>query len=219
MKTKLFLFLIISLLSSQLYAQKGFPFDNEIHAFKQLDSLNMPKPGGILFVGSSSIRLWDDLEQRYAGKPIIKRGVGGSELWQWVQYFPQYLIYPYKPKKVFIYAGENDIASGRSAEDVAGNFEKLWEMIRKELPATEIYFLSIKPSPSRAKFYAVVAAANSLIKTSVAKKPKTKYIDVASTILDPKTQLPDSSLFKPDYLHLKSTGYDRWQTVLNKYVK
>src|SRR5882757_9474924 len=105
MKLKLFLFLIGCAFTANVFAQQGFPFDNEIRAFKHQDSISFPKPGGILFIGSSSIRLWDDLEQRFAGKPIIKRGVGGSQLEQLVDYYTPYILFPYQPRKIFIYAG------------------------------------------------------------------------------------------------------------------
>ncbi|MBE9585296.1 hypothetical protein IM792_12620 [Mucilaginibacter sp. JRF] len=219
MSIRIFLAAIFAFITINASAQKGFPFDGEVRAFKHQDSLKMPAPGGILFVGSSSIRLWDDLEKRFEGKPVIKRGLGGSELWQWVEYYTPYVLFPYQPKKVFIYAGENDIAASRTAQNVAGSFEKLWEMIHAKLPNAEIYFLSIKPSPSRDKFLNEVILANNLIKAYADSKPKTKYIDVATPILNKKTMRPDSSLFKGDYLHLNSKGYDKWEKVLKKYVK
>jgi hypothetical protein len=99
--------------------------------FKHQDTLNFPKPGGFLFIGSSSIRLWADLEQRFSAAPIIKRGVGGSELSQWVAYYAPDLIYPYKPAKIYVYAGDNDIAAGKPAKNVAADFAKLWGMIQR----------------------------------------------------------------------------------------
>ncbi|HTK22060.1 MAG TPA: hypothetical protein VL442_21225, partial [Mucilaginibacter sp.] len=116
MKLKLFLLTILSIVSLTTFAQSGFPFDNEIRDFKHQDSLSFPRPNGILFIGSSSIRKWTDLEQRFAGKPIIRRGVGGCEIWQVVKYYTPYILFPYHPRKIFIYAGENDIAAGRSAD-------------------------------------------------------------------------------------------------------
>ena len=82
MKLKLILLTILSFFSLTTFAQSGFPFDNEIRDFKHQDSLHFPKPNGILFIGSSSIRKWTDLEQRFADKPIIRRGVGGCQLSQ-----------------------------------------------------------------------------------------------------------------------------------------
>lgn len=219
MKIKMILLLLGFVLAAPHLRQQGFPFDNEIRAFKHQDSLNFPKPNGILFIGSSSIRKWTDLEQRFANEPIIRRGVGGCELWQIVDYYTPYILFPYHPRKVFIYAGENDIAAGKKADFVAAEFEKLWGMIHEKLPAADIYFMSIKPSPSRMQYFAEVDKANTLIKTWLKGKPRSKYIDVATVIYKPGTTVSDSTLFQADYLHLNSKGYDKWQQVLQPYVK
>ena len=219
MKIKLFLLFIGFTFSTQVFAQQGFPFANEIHEFKRQDSLNFPKKDGILFIGSSSIRKWTDLEQRFASEPIIRRGIGGCELWQIVDYYTPYILFPYHPRKIFIYAGENDIAAGKTAQFVADNFTKLWTMINQQLPSAEIYFMAIKPSPSRAKYFTEIDKANALIKVYLAGKPKSHFIDVATVIYKPGTIVPDSSLFQSDYLHLNSKGYDKWQQVLQPYVK
>lgn len=92
-------------------------------------------------------------------------------------------------------------------------------MIREKLPNAEIYFMSIKPSPSRAKYFGEVYKANELVKTYLANKPKSHYINLVNAICKPGTTTPDSSLFLSDYLHLNSKGYDKWQTVLQPYVK
>jgi hypothetical protein len=218
MKTKLSLLFLFLAFSAKIFAQQGFPFDNEILAFKHQDSLHSPKPDGILFIGSSSIKKWTDLEQRFANEPIIRRGVGGCQLSQLVDYYTSYILFPYHPRKIFVYAGENDIAAGQTSEDVFNNFARLWMLVRRQLPTADIYFMSIKPSPSRAKYFAEMNKANSLIKTFLADKNKSHYIDVATVIYKPGTTMPDSSLFQSDYLHLNSKGYDKWQAVLQPYV-
>ena len=219
MKLK-FTFLFIAFLCSvKLFAQSGFPFDNEIRAFKHQDSLSFPKPNGILFIGSSSIRFWTDLEQRFPKAPITRRGVGGCELSQLVKYYTPYILFPYHPRKIFIYAGENDIAGGQTADSVFTNFKVLWMMIHIRLPGAKIYYLSIKPSPSRIKRLPEMLKANELIKNYLSGKAKSQYVDVASVVYKTGTSIPDSSLYKADYLHLNSAGYDRWQAVLKKYVK
>ena len=212
------LLFIALLFSIKVLAQQGFPFDNEIRAFKRQDSINMPKPGGILFIGSSSIRKWTDLQQRFPGTPIISRGVGGSELSQWVKYYLPYLVFPYKPAKIFLYAGENDIADGYSAQTVSEDLMKFYELMREQLPNVELYFMSIKHSPVRAIYYGEVDRANKYIANYLNGKPHTHYIDL-NTILQTSQAIPDSSLFNSDYLHLNSKGYDRWQTVLQSYIK
>ena len=218
MKTKVSLLFILLVFSAKVFAQQGFPFDNEIRAFKHQDSLNFPKPGGILFIGSSSIRKWTDLEQRFAGQPIVRRGVGGCELWQLVNYYTPYILFPYHPRKIFIYAGENDIAAGKTAQSVYDNFTHLWTMVRRQLPSADIYFMAIKPSPCRAKYFSENDKANAMVKTFLTGKAKSHYVDVATVIYKPGTTRPDSSLFQPDYLHLNSKGYDKWQAALKPYV-
>jgi len=215
---KLCLFFLCLAMGAQVYAQQGFPFANEIAAFKHQDSIRFPPKDGILFIGSSSIRLWTDLEQRFPGKPIIRRGVGGSELWQLVDYYTPYILFPYHPRKIFIYAGENDIAGGKNADFVFDEFKKLYAMIRKQLPEAKIYYLSIKMSPSREKYFKEVAVANNSIEKFLAGKPNSTFVDVNASILKMSTALPDSSLFKSDYLHLNSKGYDKWQVVLEPFV-
>lgn len=211
--------LFIALLCSvKIFAQQGFPFDNEIRDFKRQDSISMPKPGGILFIGSSSIRKWTDLQQRFPGKPIISRGVGGSELTQWIKYYLPYVVYPYKPAKIFIYAGENDIAAGRSAQMVSEDFVKLYELIRKQLPGVSIYFMSIKHSPVRAIYYGEVDRTNQSVARYLQGKPLAYYIDMNTILFTPQA-IPDSTLYNSDYLHLNSRGYDRWQKVLQDYIK
>jgi hypothetical protein len=218
MKIKLFLLFLGIAVSTQLQAQTGFPFDNEIRAFKHQDSISFPPQNGILFIGSSSIRKWTDLEQRFPGKPIIKRGVGGCELWQLVDYYTPYILFPYHPRKIFIYAGENDIAAGKSGKFVFQEFQKLYEMIGRKLPDATVYFMSIKPSPSRMKFFNEVAIANELIKNYLNNKPNSTYIDMSTVILKQNSSVPDSSLFEADYLHLNSKGYNKWQQVLEPYI-
>ena len=219
MKLKYLIIFLALAIGEKVHAQQGFPFDNEIRAFKQQDNISFPPKNGILFIGSSSIRKWTDLEQRFAGKPIIRRGVGGCELWQVVDYYTPYILFPYQPRKIFIYAGENDIADGKSGKFVFEEFQKLWEMISKKLPDADVYFMSIKPSPSREKYFAQVVIANELIKNYLANKPNSAFIDVSTVILKDHSSVPDSSLFEADYLHLNSKGYDRWQKVLEPYVK
>jgi hypothetical protein len=220
MKLKHLVFLLLAfVISNAAHAQKGFPFDNEIRNFKHQDSISFPPKNGILFIGSSSIRKWTDLENRFSGKPIIRRGVGGCLLSQIVDFYTPYILFPYHPDKVFIYAGENDIAAGKSGSFVFDEFKMLWEMINKKLPHAEIYFMSVKPSPSRTQYSGEVDLANELIKNYLANKPNSKFIDVSTILLKQDTQKPDTSLFEADMLHLNSKGYDKWQSVLQPFVK
>lgn len=218
MKT-IFLFIFLSLaITCNASAQSGFPFAQEIRAFKQQDSIRFPPKNGILFIGSSSIRKWTDLQERFPDKTIIRRGVGGCELEQVVDFYLPYILFPYCPKKIFLYAGDNDIASGISAQHVADEFARLWKLVRRDLPSAQIYFMSIKRCAARAKYYDEVNRANGLIMTYMKNKPNSRFIDLNTIISKPGTQRPDSILFQPDYIHLNKFGYDRWQKVLTPYI-
>ena len=217
---RLFLFaLLIICTCCGVYAQLRFPFANEVKQFQHQDSLNFPKPGAALFIGSSSIRRWADMEQRFAGVPIINRGLGGTEIGQWVSYYVPYMVTPYNPGKIFIYVGDNDLAKGKSAQYVADQFGLLWQMIREKLPDAEIYFLAIKKSPARVNAYNNVVIANNMIKAFIATKTNTQFIDTATPILKVGTALPDSALFVQDMIHFNSKGYDKWETVLKPHLK
>lgn len=215
--------LIVSILfitfAIKAYAQQKerYPFESEIAAFKKADSLQMPPKHGLLFIGSSSIRLWDDLEERFPNKPIIKRGVGGCQLAHFPAYYMDAIVYPYEADKIFIYAGENDIESGQTADEVFASFKKLWKLIRMKQPNTPIYFLSVKYSNSRTKGFPQVKEANKKIEKFLRKKKDGTYIDVASPLLGDDGK-PDDALFKADRLHLNAKGYDRWQKVLEPYI-
>src|SRR5687767_2688782 len=117
-----FLFAVALLCAStrtvaQAPATKPAPFEKDIRAFEAADAENPPAPGGVLFVGSSSIRLWKTLAEDFPGVPVINRGFGGSRIAHSTQYADRIVI-PYKPKTVVFYAGDNDIAGGLTPEQV-----------------------------------------------------------------------------------------------------
>jgi lysophospholipase L1-like esterase len=221
MKNKLLLIIALAF-SINVFAQEkpkeAYPFESEIKAYKHQDSIAMPKIGGMLFIGSSSIRKWTDLPKHFPDKPIIMRGVGGSKISQWVDYYSPSIVYPYNPAKIFIYVGDNDIAAGAGAQDVYNNFVKLLGMIKEHLPNTGVYFMSLKLSPSRAKYYNEVTLCDQLISAYIKTQKNVYYIDVNTTLLTPKG-LPDSTLFQKDMLHLNADGNDHWEKVIAPYLK
>lgn len=213
--TLLLSFLLFSIVSAK--AQERYPFEHEIVAFKEKDSISAPPKGGILFVGSSSIRLWDDLEQRFSGYPIIKRGVGGCQLAHIVEFYLDEIVLPYDADHVFVYAGENDIVNGASAKHVVENFKTFWTLLRRRNPAVKIYYLTIKTSSSKLEFAQGFQDANAGIAAFIAEQEGGAYIDVASVLLG-EDGLPDDTLFIEDKLHLGTAGYDRWEAVIRPYL-
>ena len=209
-------FIALVCLSAGSFAQNK-PFWKEMQQFQHQDSIAMPAKNGIVFTGSSSIRMWKDLETIYKEYNVINRGFGGSVLPQVNDNIDQ-VILRYKPRQVVIYCGDNDIASGASAEEVLTRFSTLFNNIRKELPRTSIAFISMKLSPSRSKFVPEVIKGNALVKEFIAKQKNAAFIDIATKMLDSKGEMRPE-LFQNDMLHMKPAGYEIWAKEITPYLK
>ncbi|GAA4462181.1 SGNH/GDSL hydrolase family protein [Nibrella saemangeumensis] len=194
------------------------PFQAEILAFEAKDLVSPPPKNAILFTGSSSIRLWDNLQESFPDKVVLNRGFGGSSLPDVIRYADRIII-PYRPKQIVLYAGENDVASGKvSAQEACDRFVTLFRKIRKDLPKTPIVFISMKPSPSRRQYFPVILEANRLIKDFLAKQRRTTYVDVYTPMLNSNGQ-PKGKLFKADSLHMNPKGYVIWAEKLRPVLK
>ena len=200
-------------------AQNAAPFAAEIAAFKKADSIAPQSQGAILFVGSSSFRLWNGVEQTFPNKTIINRGFGGSSLVDVIRYAND-IIFPYNPKQIVIYCGENDIASSDtlSAVTVATRFEELFTLIRSRLPDVPVAFVSIKPSPSRWQMRERMQAANKAIKDFLKSQKRTKYVDVWDDMLNDNGE-PRAEIFVGDKLHMNEQGYAIWTKKIVKVLK
>ena len=208
------IFLFI-LLADAVVAQ---PFADEIKAFKKQDSIQQPPRHAILFVGSSSLRLWKNIQNDFAGYTIINRGFGGSSLPDVIRYEKD-IIFPYDPKQVIVYCGENDFASSDTVTvlTVVTRFKTLFTDIRNKWPKVPVAFISIKPSPSRWHLKSKIEEANAAIRSFLKKKKKTSYIDVYHKMLGADgTPLPD--IFLEDKLHMNAKGYAIWQKEIQSYL-
>lgn len=213
----LILFLSVNFLCADVFAQQKTPFYEEIQAFKKLDSLKPAPKNGILFIGSSSLRKWVALEDIFESYNAINRGFGGSTLKDAI-YYNQDLMDHHEPRQVIIYSGENDIAEGNvSAAMVLSRFETLFSLIRQKAPGVPIGFISIKPSPSRAKYLPIVIESNSLIKKFLRSQRHTVFIDVFKKMLD-KHQQMRPELFEPDMLHMNDAGYEIWIKAIKLHL-
>jgi lysophospholipase L1-like esterase len=186
-------------------------------AFATADHAAPPPPGGVLFVGSSSIRLWQDLEQQFSTQPVVlKRGFGGSRLSDCVANLNR-LVIAYRPRLVLLYAGDNDIASGSAPAEVLRRFAAFVDGVRAALPATRIAYISIKPCPARATLLPRIREANTLIHDYIEAHAGLAYIDVHTPMLDASGE-PRPDLFRGDRLHLNAAGYALWQRIIEPYV-
>jgi len=216
MKLKLFFLLSLSCLTMFSLAQQKPAFWNDIQAFKKKDSLNLPAKGGILFIGSSSFTKWTELENVFKSYSAINRGFGGSTLFDAISYVKD-IVFPYQPRQIVIYSGENDIAGGASAIETLNRFATFFTRIRDNQADVPVVYISMKQSPSRAKFASAMVHANALIKEYLSHYKATHFLDV-----DNKMHKQDGSLrpelFLPDMLHMQQAGYDIWIKELTPYL-
>ena len=193
------------------------PFWNDIQNFKRQDSISSPSKNAILFIGSSSFTMWKDINEYFPGYPIVNRGFGGSTLLDQIRYADN-IIFPYHPKQIVIYCGENDLASSDTvtASMVFDRFKHLDSIIRNKLEV-EILYVSMKPSPSRRHLFKKMREANAMIKDFIEfqnihfdSRRISVFIDVHDKMLNEQGE-PIPELFLADSLHMNAKGYAVWQ--------
>jgi lysophospholipase L1-like esterase len=201
--------------SSQAQTTTPIPFQDEIEVFLKNDSIAMPAANSILFVGSSSFNYWKDISNYFPGYPIINRGFGGSSLTD-VIYFNKETILKYKPKQIYIYCGENDIAASDTItpQIVFERFKTLYTIIRTHLGnKIPVMYVSIKPSVARWTMEEKFVASNTLIHNFINKQKHTQFLDVHSAMLDTNGEV-FKDIFIGDKLHMNARGYAIWQKVI-----
>lgn len=192
-----------------LHAQ---PFKQEIIQFQKSDNIVMPPKGQIVFAGSSSFTKWKDVAMYFPGYPIINRGFGGATLVDLIYYVEEAII-QYQPSQVFIYCGENDMADVDtvSPATVLQRFKTLHTILLKKLPrATNVFFVSLKPSIARWHLESKFIEANKLIEAYIATQKNIQYLDVHTAMLDENKEVL-KDIFIADKLHMNPKGYLIWQ--------
>jgi lysophospholipase L1-like esterase len=180
-------------------------WEKEISAYEASDKTNPPPKGALLFIGSSTVRLWKTLPQDFPNAKVINRGFGGSQIVD-STHFAERIIFPYKPSRIFFRAGGNDLAAGKSAEEVFGDFKDFVAKVRGKLPETEILFIGWNPTIARWYQVEKEKALNALVKEYVQSNERLKYIDTFSLPLGADGK-PRAELFMPDKLHFNADGY------------
>jgi lysophospholipase L1-like esterase len=192
-------------------------WERPITLYEEQDPQQPPKPEGIVFVGSSSIVGWKTLKEDFPAHNVIGRGFGGSQLIDSVLYAHR-IVTPYRPRAVVVYAGENDVAAGKSAEQVFQDFRLLVETIHEPLPQARIGFIALKPSIQRWQLWPEMKRANALIEGFAIGSDLVDYLDIASPMLGSDAR-PKHELFLEDGLHLNSQGYALWTAVVKPWLE
>lgn len=211
--------LALWLLSSTAALAQREPADGweaDMQRFAAADRAQPPESGGVVFVGSSSIRLWTGLADDFPGRNVVNRGFGGSTIADATRHVDR-LVVPARPRIVVFYAGDNDLAAGATPAQVRADFDAFVRSVRAKLPRTRILFVSIKPSPSRIALLPAMREANALIRADARRLKNVSYVDVFTPMLDAQGQ-PRSELFGPDGLHMNRAGYALWTRILAPHL-
>lgn len=197
-------------------APKPLPFESDIAAFEAADRQNPPAKGGVVFVGSSSIRVWKTLTEDFPAYHVLNRGFGGSHIIDSV-HFAQRIVTPYEPKMIVFYAGTNDLADGKSPEALLAEYQAFVAQVRAKLPTTPIAFISVAPAPSRWSNVENIRKTNALIAQFSKTDSNLKFIDIFPLMLDKKGE-PRPELFVDDQLHMNPAGYAIWVKAVAPFL-
>jgi lysophospholipase L1-like esterase len=194
--------------ASQYAAGRDYAkWEKEVAAYEASDRLNPPLKGGVLFIGSSTIRLWKTLAEDYPDHKVINRGFGGTEIVD-STHFAGRLIFPHEPRQIFLRAGGNDVHAGRTPEEVAYDFAEFVRVVHGRLPRTEILYIAVSPAPARWGETDKYRELNRLIREMALKMPRVGFVDAFDVSLSPDGRaIP--VLFVKDRLHFSPEGYKR----------
>ena len=203
--------------SPAAYAAAQKRWHDAFAAFDKADRENPPASDGVVFVGSSTIRLWTRLGDDFRAQPVVvNRGFGGSTMAD-CSLLAQELVVRYRPRQVVVYAGDNDLAEGRTPFQVLESFAHFANTVRAALPNTRISFISVKPSPSRAALLPKIQETNHIVGAYLRTQANTDYIDIFTPMLGADGR-PRTELFRADMLHMNESGYRIWQAAIAPYL-
>jgi len=188
----------------------------EIAKFAAADEATPFAPGGVVFVGSSSIRLWD-LAAAFPGRPVLNRGFGGTQIADSVRYVER-LVIRHKPRAVVFYAGDNDLSAGRTPQQVQDDFRAFVGRVHDALPETRVAFIGIKPSIARWALIDKVREANRLVRADCDRDDRLGFVDVDAAMLGWDAR-PRPELFIEDGLHMSPAGYEIWNLLVRPFTQ
>lgn len=192
-------------------------WDADIAAFAARDTTAPVAGDALLFVGSSSIRMWN-LAASWPGEKLINNGFGGSTLSDAIHHFDR-LVAVHHPRAVVLYSGDNDISQGRSVEQVTNDFMTFVARTQQVHPGVPVVIIAIKPSVSRWQLWPAMREVNAALRAHCAATPGLYFADVATPMLDPDGTKPAATWFKSDGLHLSEAGYAAWTRIVSETLR
>lgn len=188
-----------------------------IRAFEEEDCKTPPPRGALLFTGSSTIAMWETLQEDFPFAPVINRGFGGSQMRDLVRYARR-VILPYQPRVAVVYSGDNDLAAGKAPEDIAADLNELADILWNERPELPLVVIDVKPSPARWHLRDEILATNRLEKDFVAQHEQCYIVRTFDEMLG-EDGTPDDRFYADDGLHLSADGYRLWTELVAPTLK
>lgn len=194
-------------------------WEKAIQKFEKLDKSESYQEDAVIFAGSSSIKLWANLEKDMAPYPVIQRGYGGARLSDFAVYADR-IIDPHPCKAIVLFIA-NDITGGdkdKSPEEVTTLFRYTLKTIRKSHPETPVFWISVTPTKSRWKVWPEIQKSTKLIEKVCASQKNTYLIQTDDAFLNENGE-PIDELFRSDKLHLTEKGYAVWTKIIKNELK
>lgn len=180
-------------------------WEKEIAAFERADATNPPPKGALLFIGSSTVRMWRTLKADFPSHTVINRGFGGSQIADATRFAPR-IVFPYAPKAVYLRSGGNDLWAGKPVDQVFADFQAFVAAVHAQLPDADIVYISTSPCPSRWKQEEMTRELNAKIAAFINGKPHLRYLETYDLVLGADGK-PRPELFLKDMLHFNAEGY------------
>lgn len=211
------LFILLLGYTSTLFAQDPTRFQSEIDELKAKQFQIDDSKEIVVFTGSSSIRMWRDVQTFYSDINAINTGFGGSHMSDLLFYLDE-LVLKHKPQKVFIYEGDNDVSDSKKSVNILITTTQVVNRIKESLPEAEILLISPKPSISRWQLKENYEQLNGMLEKYSSTTEGVTFIDVWNPMLN-EQGTPLSDIFLEDNLHMNSKGYEIWGRVIGEYLK
>jgi len=191
-------------------------FESKVAGFEGQDRTHPAPRDPVLFVGSSSIEKWPELQAAFPGRPVLNRGVSSFQLEDLLHFFNR-LVLPYRPAAVVLYGGDNDLDAGLSVEATLALYQEFLRRVDQALPGTPVVLLAVKASPKRIQQLDLQMELNRRLVDLARSRPRTEWVDTFTPLIDMAGR-PDPRWFLDDHLHLNTAAYALWNQGLRPVI-
>ncbi|MEZ0276167.1 MAG: GDSL-type esterase/lipase family protein [Roseimicrobium sp.] len=194
-------------------------YAKDIAKFDEEETSGTPPPrGGIVFTGSSSVRMWKNLKSDFPDLPVLNRGFGGSVANDLIFYFDK-VVLRYQPKLLVVYTGSNDINAKLTVDEAFADYTKFLTLVHEKLPETRVVVNAVKYSEKRLDQMEKVTLLNGKLEAWCKEQPWIRWIDTASHLLDKDGKPRTAEIYLKDKLHLNEKGYAEWKAILDPALR